>query len=44
MLGPGRGTIKGATLLKTALTSAIEMESLEFAQMFSYLALGITIK
>jgi hypothetical protein len=30
--------------LKTALTSAMEMQSLEFAQLVSCLALGVTVK
>ena len=30
--------------LKTALTSDMEMQSLEFAQLISCLALGITVK
>ena len=30
--------------LKTVLTSAIEMQNLEFAQLVSYLSLGITVK
>jgi hypothetical protein len=35
---------KGVGDLKTALTSAMEMQSLEFAQLVPYLALGITVK
>ena len=35
---------KGVGDLKTALTSALEMHSLEFAQLVSCLALGITVK
>ena len=35
---------KGVEDLKTALTSDMEMQSLEFAQLFSCLALGITVK
>ena len=34
---------KGVGDLKTALTSAMEMQSLEFAQLVSCLALGITV-
>jgi hypothetical protein len=34
---------KGVGDLKTALTSAIEMQSLECAQLVSCLALGITV-
>jgi hypothetical protein len=30
--------------VKTKLTSAVEMQSLEFAQLFPCLALGITVK
>jgi hypothetical protein len=35
---------KGVEDLKTALTSDMEMQSLEFAQPVSCLALGITVK
>ena len=35
---------KGVGDMKTALTSAMEMQSLEFAQLVSYLALEITVK
>jgi hypothetical protein len=35
---------KGVGDLKTALTSDIQMQSFEFAQLFSCLALGITVK
>jgi hypothetical protein len=35
---------KGVRDLKTALTSAMEMQSLEFAHLVSCLALGITVK
>ena len=35
---------KGVGDLKTALTSDMEMQSLEFAQLVSCLALGITVK
>jgi hypothetical protein len=35
---------KGVGDLKTALTSAIEMQSLEFALLVSCLVLGITVK
>jgi hypothetical protein len=35
---------KGVGDLKTALTSAMEMQSLEFAQLVSCLDLGITVK
>ena len=35
---------KGVGYLKTALTSDMEMQSLEFAQLVSCLALGITVK
>ena len=35
---------KGVEDLKTALTSDMEMQSLEFAQLVSCLALGITVK
>jgi hypothetical protein len=35
---------KGVGDLKTALTSAIEMQILEFAQLVSCLALGIAVK
>jgi hypothetical protein len=34
---------KGVGDLKTALTSEMEMQSLEFAQLVSCLALGITV-
>ena len=37
-------TKKGVGDLKTTLTSDIEMQSLEFAQLVSCLALGITVK
>jgi len=35
---------KGAGALKTALTSDMEMQSLEFTQLVSCLVLGITVK
>ena len=35
---------EGVGDLKTALTSDMEMQSLEFAQLVSCLALGITVK
>ena len=35
---------KGVGDLKTTLTSDMEMQSLEFAQLVSCLALGITVK
>jgi hypothetical protein len=35
---------KGIGDMKTALTSAMEMQSLEFVQLVSCLALGITVK
>jgi hypothetical protein len=35
---------KGVGNMKTAFTSAMKMQSLEFSQMTSCLALGITIK
>jgi hypothetical protein len=35
---------KGVGDLKTALTSIMKMQSLEFAQLVSCLALGITVK
>ena len=35
---------KGVEGLKTALTSAMEVQSSEFAQLVSCLALGITVK
>ena len=35
---------KGVGDLKTVLTSAIEMQNFEFAQLVSYLSLGITVK
>jgi hypothetical protein len=35
---------KGVEDLKTALTSSMEMQSLEFAQLVSCLALGVTVK
>ena len=35
---------KGVGDLKTALTSAMEMQSLEFAQLVSCLAVGVTVK
>jgi hypothetical protein len=35
---------KGVGDLKTALTSDTEMQSLEFAQLVSCLALGVTVK
>jgi hypothetical protein len=35
---------KGVGDLKTTLTSDMEMQSLEFAQLISCLALGITVK
>jgi hypothetical protein len=35
---------KGVGNLKTTLTSDMEMQSLEFAQLVSCLALGITVK
>ena len=35
---------KGVGDLKTPLTSDMEMQSLEFAQLFSCLVLGITVK
>jgi hypothetical protein len=34
---------KGVRDLNTALTSATEMQSMEFAQLVPYLALGITV-
>ena len=34
---------KGVGDLKTTLTSAMEIQSLEFAQLVSYIALGITV-
>jgi hypothetical protein len=35
---------KGVGVLITALTSDVEMQSLEFAELVSYLALGFTAK
>ena len=35
---------KGVGDLKTTLTSAMEMQSLEFVQLVSCLALGITVR
>jgi hypothetical protein len=42
--GTSPGKEKGPGDVKTTLTSDIEMQSLEFAQLFSCLDLGITVK
>ena len=47
---PGESSLLQSTEMKKewrsedALTSAMEMQSLEFAQLFSCLSLGITVK